>query len=137
MGSVTDIRNGLKDRLETIDGITGYARPGGTINLPAAVIFPGAIEFDSTMARGSDDLTFSVLLLLAESTPQLAQEQLDPYLSGSGEQSVKAAVEADETLGGAADFARVTGVSDYGDVQWSGKLYLGARFNVEVNTDGA
>ena len=136
MGSVTDIRNGLAARMETIDGITGYARPRGTINVPAAVIEPGPIAFDSTMGRGSDDLSFTIVLLLADSVADLAQEQLDPYLAGSGDQSVKAAVEADETLGGAADYACVTGVSDYGDVQWSGKLYLGARFNVEVNTDG-
>lgn len=137
MASVTAIRNGLKTRLETISGVTGYARPGGTLNLPAAVVLPGPIDFDSTMSRGSDDFTFTVMLLLAESVPDLAQEQLDAYLAGSGAQSVKAAIEGGETLGGAAHFCRVTGVVDYGEVAWSGNLYLGANFTVVVGSFGS
>lgn len=137
MASLSSIREGLATRLGTIAGLNPYARPGGTILVPAAVVVPGTIEFDETAGRGSDLLTFQVTLLVAESTVGLAQELLDPYLAGSGASSIKAAVEGDETLAGAADWTRVLRVSAYGDIEYSGKVYLGARFDVEVNADGS
>lgn len=136
MAAVTPIRNALKDSLEAIVGLTGYARPGGTINLPAAIVLAGPIVFDETMGRGADTLTFEIVLLVAESTPELAQEQLDPYMDGDGETSVKGVVESEDTLGGLVDWVRVTGVNDYGDIEYSGKRYLGARFPVEVSASG-
>jgi hypothetical protein len=137
MGSISDVRNGLKTRLATISGLSAYALVPMTPNLPTALVQPRSIDFDTSMTRGSDRLIFDVTLLVADSITELAQSQLDPYLSGSGAQSVKAAIEADQTLGGAADWCRVTEVNAYGDMPYSGKLYLGARFTVEVDVDGA
>lgn len=137
MGSVSSIRDGLATRLATITGLNVYARPRGQVLTPAAVVVPGRIEFDETMGRGSDLVTFTVLVLVGMPTSDLAQEDLDPYLAGSGSSSVKAAIEADATLSGSADWTRVTRVSAYGEVEYGGKPYLGARFEVEVDTDGA
>lgn len=137
MGSIASVRTGLKTRLATITGLNAYALVPMTPNLPAGLVEPRSIDFDVAMARGSDRATFDVVILVAESISELAQTQLDPYLAGSGSQSVKAAIEGDPTLGGAADWTRVIGVSSYGDIQYSGKLYLGARFTVEVDLDGA
>lgn len=136
MGSISDVRTGLKNRLATISGLNAYALVPMTPNMPAALVTPRSINFDTSMTRGSDRLIFDVTLLVTDSITDLAQSQLDPYLSGSGSQSVKAAIEAESTLGGAADWSRVTEVSAYGDIPYSGKLYLGARFTVEVDVDG-
>lgn len=136
MGSISDVRAGLKTRLDTITGLNAYALVPMTPNVPAAIVEPRGIDFDASTARGSDMAQFDVVVLVAESITELAQTQLDLYLAGSGAQSVKAAIEAEPTLGGAADWTRVTGVSAYGDIQYSGKLYLGARFAVSVDIDG-
>lgn len=136
MGSPSAIRSGLKTRLDTITGLNNYATAPGQVVVPAAVVLPGPIEFDATAGRGSDRLNFDILLLVAKATDSLSQEHLDPYLAGSGSSSVKAAVEAEATLGGEADWTVVSGVSQYGDIEYNGVQYLGARFNVEVDTDG-
>lgn len=136
MAAPSTVKAGLKTRIETITGLTGYDKPGGTLVLPAALILSGPIVFDETMARGSDLLTFEVLLLVAEPTAELAAEDLDPYLNGSGATSVKAALESDGTAITGVDFVNVPQVTEYGDVQYAGKQYLGARFQVEVNADG-
>lgn len=136
MGSPTAARNGLKTRLETIDGVTGYARPTGTINVPAAVVVAGPIVFDDAMARGSDMLSYTIVLLIADADSDLAQQQLDEYLAGSGARSVKAAIEGEQTLGGVADWTHVRGVTSYGLIEYDGRQYVGARFPVEVNVDG-
>lgn len=138
MADFAVVRTGLKTRLETISGLTGYSKPGGTLVLPAALILPRMIEYDETMARGSDLLGFEVLLLVADPTAELAQEELDPYLNGSGASSVKAALESDSSGAiSSVDWIRVPRCSQYGEVIYAGKTYLGARFEVEVNVDGS
>lgn len=136
MASLSSIRTGLQTRLATITGLNAYDKVPGTVTTPAAFPMPGPIEFDETMGRGSDLYTFKVRLLVQRSTDTYAQEDLDAYLAGSGASSVKAAIEGDITLGGVADWTRVTGVPAYGDVTHAGIDYLGADFNVEVNVDG-
>lgn len=136
MASLTAVRNGLKERAETISRVTGYARPVGEVNVPAVVVMPGQIVFDDTMERGSDLLSFTLVLLVADSDSDLAQQQLDDYLAGSGDKSLKAAIEGDQTLGGVADWTVVKGVQAYGLIEYSGRQYVGARLPVEVNVDG-
>jgi hypothetical protein len=60
--------------------------------------------------------------------------QLRTVWTGSclGENSVKAAIEADRTLGGAADTCRVTSMRNYQQVSVGETVYLGVEFEVEV-----
>ncbi len=138
MGSLAAVRRGLKERLEVIPDLDSYATVPSTIVTPCAWVAPGspAIEFDETMGRGCDQFNFAIVLAVSR-TDELAQENLDPYLEGTGQYSVKAAIEGDGTLGGVADWTRVSSVSSYGEIAVNGIHYLGARFNVEVNVDGS
>lgn len=136
MGSLADIRTGLETRLATISGLNARDKAPATIVTPMAFPLPGSIEFDETMGRGVDTYTFTVRLLVQRAVDQVAQENLDPYLDGSGAQSIKAAIEGG-ALGGSVDWARVVRVSRYGDIDHAGHMYLGADFFVEVNADGA
>lgn len=135
MASVTDLRNGLATRLATISGLHDYARVPKTVNLPAAIVQPApdsAIMFDAAGARASDDFMFVITLLVTDAVDEIGQAALDPYLAGSGAQSIKTVIEADGTLGGAAQWVRVTGVRNYGLIEQGGIQYLGAEFVVEV-----
>lgn len=136
MASVSGIRDGLKTRLATIIGLRAHDTAPGQVQPPAAIVTPGTIQFDSTMARGADDFTFVITLLVSAAVDRTAQDALDAYLAGSGAKSVKAAVEADVSLGGAAHFARVVGVNQYGLIEYGGVQYLGAEFLVQVTADG-
>ncbi|HEX6969858.1 MAG TPA: hypothetical protein VF174_13760 [Micromonosporaceae bacterium] len=137
MASVSAIRDGLKTRLKTIAGLRVSDTVPGQVNPPAAVIAPDSISFDSTMARGSDDFVFIVYLIVGTAVDRIGQDKLDGYLAGSGASSVKAAIEADESLGGVANFARVSGVRQYGLIEYAGVQYIGAEFVVEVNASGS
>lgn len=137
MGSITDVRSGLKTRFETIAGLKGYAVAPATPIVPCAFPLPAAIEYDEAMARGSDQLTFTLVLLLAKYSTEMDQSKLDAYLAGSGAASIKAAVEGDGTLGGACDWVRVARVTAYGQIEYNGVDYLGARLTAEVDVDGA
>ncbi len=137
MGSLADIRTGLETRLATISGLNARDKAPATIVPPMAFPLPGTIEFDETMNRGVDSYTFTVRLLVQRAIDQVAQENLDPYLAGSGASSIKAAIEGGGgTLGGACDWVRVSRVPRYGDIEHAGQMYLGADFTVEVSPDG-
>lgn len=131
--SYSTVRDALKTALDTIDGLTVYATANSTVNPPAAVVLPGdpVISFDSTMARGADDMLFVVRLLVGQQTDYAAQDKIDAYLAGTGPSSVKAAV--DGNLGGVVDFARVSQARNYGEFEHpDGHVYLGVEFVIEV-----
>ena len=54
------------------------------------------------------------------------------FSSGTGAQSIKAAIESDRTLGGAADSVRVTSAGNIGIYGYGEADYLGIEFAVEV-----
>ena len=135
MASMMALREGIATRLATIDELNVYAFIPDTIVTPAAIVAPGEeafIQWDTSMSRGSDDYTFRVTLLLPRGSDQDGQAKLDAYLAGSGAESVKTAIEGDETLGGVADWAHVTEARSYGRVRWNEIEYYGCELVVTV-----
>lgn len=133
----TAIRNALKAAVQTIDGLTGYARVTGQINLPAVIVEPGPISYSETLRNGTHGLAYTVVVLVSDTDSDLAQQLLDEYLAHPSDKSILAAVEADTTLGGVVDWVVCRGVSSYGLIEYSGTQYVGARFPVEVSASGS
>lgn len=131
--SITAVRDGLKVRLETIAGLRGYSRVPDKPEPPCAVVLgPVVIEFDHTMARGCDRIVIPIQVLASKAVDDISQTTLDGYLGGTGATSIKQAVEGDRRLGGIAQSTRVMRVEGYGQVEYVGIDYLGARLIVEV-----
>lgn len=105
--AIADLRTGLGNNLRTIPGLRVYELIPDNPSFPAAVISLDRVAYDSTMARGADEITFIVTIVVGRADDRSAQTRLDTYLAGSGAQSVKTAIEADVTLGGAAMTCRV------------------------------
>ena len=61
-----------------------------------------------------------------------AQDALDQYMSWSGTQSLRAAIEADPTLGGVCDTLIVTGAENLTNIDANDTLYLAVDFKVTV-----
>lgn len=131
--NISSIRAGLKTRLATISGLRCYETIPDQFAAPAAIVgMPTQIVFDFTFNRSTDRITYPVRLLVAKATDRSAQERLEQYLDGSGALSVKAAIEADPTLGGAANLTRVLNASGLGVYDMGGVPYLGCEFQIEV-----
>jgi hypothetical protein len=133
VASLSAIRDSLKTRLETISGLRAYDTVPGTINPPMAVVYPQPgtfLTFDTTLSRGSDDLTFLVHLFASTASDRAGQDALDSYLAGSGATSVKAAVEGQDV--GEAHYMVVTEARNYGQTDYGGVTYLSVEFIVQV-----
>jgi hypothetical protein len=130
MSSVSELRQGLATRLATIpnlrvsDVMVDAPRP------PQAVIAPLRLDYDLNARRGADEYQFVITLIVGRADSRTAQNSLDAFIVGDN--SVKAAVEADRTLGGKANTCRVTEMRNYGAISVGDQLYLGCEFVVEV-----
>lgn len=113
--------------------VTVYPEMPGQIIAPAAVIAPG----DGTLltyrtSNFSHDLNLTVTLFVQRGQNRSTDEQLSGFISVTGDQSVYAAVDADSTLGGVVDDARVTLARNWGVFTWGEVSYLGVVFDVAV-----
>jgi hypothetical protein len=102
-------------------------------------IIGNEVEYDLAMRRGADNWTFQLQALAGSPVSQAAQMLLDEWKAPAGA-SVKAAIDADPTLGGIVAGARVVSASD-------DQIYvpnpgapnvelLGATFDVQVINTG-
>lgn len=98
MTTVFEIVGAIADQLRTLDGMTVYTEPPGVVTTPSIILSLGGIDYDTTMSRGSDDVTINTELFVTAG-PQGA-ENLYSYLDGQGPNSIKALFEEDSTLDG-------------------------------------
>jgi hypothetical protein len=96
---------------------------------------PEGVSYDEAMARGHDEWWWIVRGFVSGATDKGAQIRRDEWLASSGSSSVKAAVETDETLGGACFDLRV--VSAQPRVYTvDNSQYVGAEWRVQVWATG-
>lgn len=132
MASIENIRSGLATRLATITGLRTSSFVPDNPNPPIAIVQPTNIIFDTAFRRGADTLEFTVTLLVGQVSERTSQSKMDGYCATSGSTSVKAAIEADKTLGGSCFDCRVTQMRSYGSIIVGEINYLGAEFVVSV-----
>jgi hypothetical protein len=133
MAEIDAIIDGLATNLATVSKLRVQREILDTVPIPCAIVGPPTtVEYDEVMARGADLYTFTVRVLVARASERTAQKSLFAYASGTGDRSIKAAIESDRTLGGAADSVAVRSASGVGIYGYGEADYLGIEFSVEV-----
>jgi len=130
MSKLSDLRDGLADRMSTIRGLRTSATVPDAPRPPVAVVMPDRVVYDLNARRGADTFLFTIILLVGRADDRAAQNNLDAYIVGDS--SIKAAIEADRTLGGVANTCRVTEMNSYASMIIGETVYLAANFAVEV-----
>lgn len=133
--TIDEIQAGIKARLDTIQGLHGYATEPESANLPLA--FPRLVDwtYDDQLTMGADSTMvyhFDVWVLVRIPDLNRSQTMLNPYISPSGRNSVKLAIEEDVSLGGIVDSCRVTGGGSYGTTEIATVKALAASVRLEV-----
>lgn len=128
--SVFVIRTALASAVSSISGLRTSAYIPDNVNPPLAVVMPERIEYDLNARRGADSYTFSIMIIVSRSDERVAQRELDAYLIG--DRAIKAAVEADRTLGGVVNTCRVTEMRSYSSVVIGETTYMSAQLVCEV-----
>lgn len=134
--SVAAIRQGLAANLGVIDGVQVSPWILSEPTPPILQIRSGDVTYDLTMHRGWDQHTMIIQALVPFSSDIGSQMLLDSLMAPDGPTSVKEAVEADITLGGAADQAHVTECSGTQLATVGGVAMLLAEWTCMVYANG-
>ncbi len=127
----SQVRDGLKTRLQTITGLRAYDLIPDTVVPPCAVVGQLDFTFDINNARGLDQAQVDVLVIVQRFSERAGQDKLDAYLAGSGSSSIKTAIEGDRTLGGTVNTLRVTG-AEAGTYDSQGVTFLSYRYRITM-----
>jgi len=127
----SQVRDGLKTRLQTITGLRAYDLIPDTVVPPCAVVGQLDFTFDIDNARGLDQAQVDVLVIVQRFSERAGQDKLDAYLAGSGSSSIKTAIEGDRTLGGTVNTLRVTG-AEAGTYDSQGVTFLSYRYRITI-----
>jgi hypothetical protein len=144
VATLKEIRNAVKATIEDgISGIKCYDKiPENAKVLPAVIVQPEMADFDMAMGRGTDQYNFTLIVLVSYNHIETAQDNLDPYITGSGSKSIRQCIWANKTLGLDGDVnAHVNRMFDYGmrftpDSVGGSFEQLGARLGLIVYTRG-
>lgn len=132
--SIADIRDGIVSNLASISGLRTSVDIPDNPSPPIAFVGLENVQYDQSFQRGLTEYNFTVTVLVGRVSERSAQRKLDEYIS-NGARSIKLAIEADKTLGGASYDVRVSELRNVGTVSLEQVIYLAADFAVTVFAD--
>lgn len=139
MASLTEIRDALAETLtDAISDVQGYARVADVAQVPAIVVMPDSCNFDGAFQRGMDEWVLNVCILVARKSFDSSQHELDQYVTGAGNKSIRQCVYTNPTLGlDDGTDAHASGVRGYGGGFDTARVeHVGAIVKVTVRTPG-
>lgn len=132
--SITSIRDGIATNLATISGLRTSADIPDNPNPPQAIVQLQSVDYDGAFQGGLTTYSFIVTVLVGRAAERSAQNKLNAYAS-TGAGGIKAAIESDKTLGGAAYDVTVETMTNISAVSLGGDItYLSADFVVTARS---
>lgn len=113
MSSLTEIRDALKKTISQA-GLNVYETVADVTNSPAAVIMPDMSGYSNAMGMGGDEYYFDIPVLVAAHNIRDAQRQLDKFVTGQGEKSLREFLFRNSNLGLDDVDCHVKGFKGYG-----------------------
>jgi hypothetical protein len=131
ISNVNGVRDALKSNLQTITNMRVYDTIPDIVTPPCAVVGQLDFTFDIDNARGLDQASVDVYVIVQRISERTGQDKLDNFLAGSGNGSIKTAIESDRTLGGLVDTLRVIS-AESGTYTSGDQSFLSYRYNVTI-----
>lgn len=136
MATIAQLRQAIKARLETIDGLRAHAYWPASVQAPAAVVDLLTRQPHARACNGSL-YTFRITLLIAPATivNDAGQMARDEYLDAGGAKSVQGALEGDGWLDGLASALTCRQVESGPVLEWplgSTAYWWGGTLELEV-----
>lgn len=130
--TITQVGQGLKTRLETISGLRVFDYQPDNIFPPIAFPALTSIEYHKAMGGGMRIFTYNITTVTGRVDERTGQDELDAFASYDGAKSVRAALEADKTLGGVVDTLIVTSSASVNALSQGDNQFITLDFTVTV-----
>jgi hypothetical protein len=131
--TVSQVANGLKTALSNISGLRTFSYQPEQENPPFGYPQLNSINYHRAYQGGDVLMDWTVFVIVGRYLDRTAHTQLDDYLSFSGSKSVRAAIEADPTLGGVCSTLIVRSGADITSLDAGGAQFLVIQMQVEVH----
>ena len=131
-GELSTIRKGLATALGRVDRLRVSELIPEQVNPPVAVITRASVDYTQAMSGGLTEWSMQVQLVAGRMADQQTQRQIDAWLSWDNPQSVRQAIEADRSLGGACQTCLVTDAEALTAIQIGDSEYIGVTVNVTI-----
>ncbi len=135
MASLKQIREGVKAIVEAEQiGLKVYPRIPGTTVGRVLVVRLATADFTVVMRKGADTWNLDLIVLLATSDLDVAQQHLDEYIDGGGPKSIRSAIFANKSLGLDDVDAHIAQMVGYGPFDFASYDHVGAILRLIVHT---
>jgi hypothetical protein len=131
--TASQIVDGLKTRLATISGLRAFSFQPSQLNPPIAFPVITQVRYHGAMGGGMVIYEVTVYLIVGRYSDERAMSDLDDYLAFSGPKSLRAALEADQSLGGVAQNIVVASSTDISSVQQADAEFLQVATQLTIN----
>jgi hypothetical protein len=131
MIQISKVRDAIGKNIESISGIRIYDTIPDVVVPPCAVVGQLDFTFDVDNARGLDQASVDVYVIVQRISERAGQDKLDQLLGGTGNKSIKTAIESDRTLGGLVNTLRVIS-AESGTYQTGDQTFLSYRYNLTI-----
>lgn len=131
--TVSQVAAGLQARLATITGLRTFNYQPEQENPPFGYPQLNSINYHRAYSGGDVVMDWTVYVVVGRWLDRTAHAALDDYLSYSGAKSVRAAIEADPTLGGVCQTLIVRSGADITSLDSGGAQFLVIQMQVEVH----
>lgn len=131
--TVSQVATGLANRLATISGLRVTTYQPEQLNPPFAYPQINRVEYHRAYGGGDVVMDWTVHVVVGRWVDRASHALLDDFLSYSGTKSIRAAIEADTSLGGVCDTLIVRSGADITSLDAGGAEFLQIQFQLEVH----
>lgn len=132
--TIPDIANALAAAIGTIDGLRTLPFLADVITPPVALIaWEEVSSYHGAFGYSDVEHTFTVHLIVGRASERAGIEAMEAFASPSGSSSIRAAIEADNTLGSVVSTCIVDKSGPPGQLTVAGLTYLWLPFTVLVH----
>lgn len=131
--SISAVATGLATALGTVSGLRTSAFQPEQLNPPFAYPELTGVTFHKAFNGGDVVMDFAVHVIVGRYTDRTAHALLDSYLSYSGAASIRAALEADTTLGAVCQTLIVNSAANISSLNAGDAEFLQIQFTMQVH----
>jgi len=131
--TLQQIADGIETRLATVTGLRVFDHVPDIFATPCSFVLPGSIAYWGDFAGGNAEVEVVITVVVGRTYDRAAQKSLYTYMSYSGAGSIRAAIEADRTLGGVCQTLLVERADNIRMLAQGDATYLAVDFVVRVH----
>lgn len=131
--TLIEIADGLEARLATIPGLRVYDHIPDVFAPPCAFVAPDTVEYWGAFRGGDAQHNYTITVVVGRVADRTSQKTLYAFMAYDGTSSVRAAIEADRTLGGKVQTLLVESAGNIRILQQVEQAYLAVDFSVRVH----